>query len=398
MRSCLRFLFATVVLLAVPLSASAESKTVWDFRDTAIPGRWEVNENIEVNKIADGLQLHAKSDAAITQTELPSHRIDSVQLVIIATRPMEAKLVWHPDGEAPGALLQVPFSIVGSGSPETIGIDLGVYPQWSGHTDHLGILLPQNADIVLQSMTLQGWSGIGKIGEAWKSFWAFDHFLAYSINFLWGPLVTFNEVGRLTMYDTQPPRAVSANRYFYDALIIVALLLAAHRLFGGDNSYFDSPLFRKRAPHIFLFLCFFAGLWLFYDARMGLEYLSYAKDDYVSYISQPPGKRIFRNYQNFYDIADAALPELRQEKRYGLLLPHEGQFQSILRYETYPSVPVNIQDGNDMSDIRLWLAFRRPDITMNGSGQLVVNTVAISKPGTIVARYDESSFLFRVNP
>jgi hypothetical protein len=64
-----------------------------------------------------------------------------------------------------------------------------------------------------------------------------------------------------------------------------------------------------------------------------------------------------------------------------------------MQYLTYPSLPA--QTENYLKE-RVWFVYRRPDILVqDGSLQSRDGTV-LAKGGSIVKRFDESSFIFMI--
>lgn len=378
MRPFTRFTFL-LSLLTVPAVALAAQETVWDFTNGKDPGEWHATPGMEVTATSQGLLLHATKESAL-YGNVADHPVDALSMDVQSGGPMDIMLLWRWPGMEKG-FHQLPVRLTGG----TQHIPLGVssFPQWSRRPEAVGIALPQGSSILLLRLTAQGFSLPTRLTEAWRSFWTFDVFSSYSVNFLWGPLVTFDPVSRTQLFERQPPMAQSANRYFYLAIILAGLILFGLRRLRG---------YRNALP---LFLGIVAVLWVFYDVRMGTEYLSYALTDYRSYISQPEQRRLFRQYQNFARSADQAVPLLQRETSYTVIPPAQTQVQEILQYMTYPVIPARTDEEKLKS--RLWFIFRRPDVSINSNGQLVAGGQAMTRPGHIIQRYDGTSFLFRVN-
>jgi hypothetical protein len=248
----------------------------------------------------------------------------------------------------------------------------------------------------LQTIQLQRWSLAEKIGEAWHSFWTFDNYRPYSINFLWGPLFTSNPVGRSQLFTTLPPKGWSANRLFLTILGVVALLLFLHWWLIAKRG--QRPLLRTLpagiSGHLVLFFMVFAALWLVLDLRMGMEFLRYVKTDYTAYIAKPAGEKLFRDHRNFEDVMQQSLPVLQQQPRYLFLGPSQTPFLARMRYFTFPSVPV--EEGQNEQDVHTILVFERPDIAMDSQNRLTQDGQVMTSPGKILQRFSDQSFLFQL--
>ena len=71
----------------------------------------------------------------------------------------------------------------------------------------------------------------------------------------------------------------------------------------------------------------------------------------------------------------------------------EWPYFGSLRYYTYPSLP---NPDEPVSDT--WVIYDRSDITVGEDGMLYLNTEPFTKPGELLGRFDENSFVFREYP
>ncbi len=245
-------------------------------------------------------------------------------------------------------------------------------------------------------MDLRGWNALEQAAEAWRSFWVFDTFSAHSINFLWGPLVAFNAHARERLFATDPPVAMSADRYFYYAFALAALAIGGWWFARGRHRgrATDSPL--RGRPHVAALLIVFAALWILYDARMGLEFLGYAWNDYATWYRAPAEQKVFRSYENIYRIVDAVVPRLQTEEHYGVLVPPNTNTYGVLKYRTYPVTPY--EAGEDASAANVWVVIRRGDAHVDAQGRLTLGDRILSRPGRITRQFDDTSFLFETLP
>ncbi|MBI1812389.1 hypothetical protein HYR82_01235 [Candidatus Peregrinibacteria bacterium] len=376
-------------LFLLPFAAHAEQSTVWNFQNADALKPWNV-QGLSVDPTAEG--FHITGQGGMIRDTLLSHPVDVVDVTFARSQAASIALLWHVPGAPQQEVIQLPVQLNGA-QPETIPIDLSRYPQWDRNTDVFGLGFPLNTDLVLQSMTLRGWSLGEKIAEAWRSIWTFDEEKAYSINFLWGPILVTNPVARAQLYQTLPPFGWSVNRVFYAVIALAGIAIAGAAICRGV------PLRDRsgRRPYILTFLGIVAALWLLYDVRMGSELLSYAAKDYRTEISQPPGQRIFRNYENFYDIVDRSLPFLTRDRRYVMEVPKGIEhLMTVALSMTYPSTPL-FPEENVGPEIHTWLIFRRGDIHVNDHGQLAQGSTVLSPPGRTVMQFDPTSFLFLTN-
>ncbi len=388
-----RRLILLVGLLLLPTIACAKQSDTWDFTGNQLPGSWQVGgwtERPEATQ--NGLHIRAAQDGQMLREVDEGFPIDAVEITLSSARPGQGFLLWQSPQFPQGTLAQFPFAINGDPA-ETVRLDMSAIPGWDGRTGKLGIGLPAGSDVTLQSIAVEHWDWVENIGYAWESFWTFDALQDYSINFLWGPLIAGNPVGVETLFATLPPHAHSANILFYALIAIAALVLFAHwislRLSGKDIPRFPYRPLTHVSLHLGLLAAIVAACFTFYDVRMGLEYLSYANHDYVTYISKPPGERTLRGFANLHDVLALSAPVLRQEKQFGFFTPPHTE--SRIRYATYPALGIQ----NAASGVRTWLVFERPDVTVDAKGELTAGGNVISKPGRVIEQYGPRSFLFQ---
>jgi hypothetical protein len=398
-RGLLSIAFAASALLALPAPTFAMQSTAWDFRGGQLPGKWDVSQTWSVNPSTDGLHITTNGDGRMLRAPLWGETIDTVTFSFLSARPTEALLLWHQPGQPEDTLVQLPFTIDAGTQPSLLTLDMGTYAAWNGHPDRLGFALPAGSDLTLQAIQLNHWSALEKTAEAWRAFWVMDKFHGYSINFLWGPLLTFNPVGRSELFTTLPPKGMSAIRVFYYAIGILGLLLLAHWAFitqRGRRPFLASSRLFGPQPHLRLFVLVCAVAWVLFDARMGLELLSYAKADLDTYVRKPAGERTLRDHQNFEDIVMQSLPELRSRPVFLYLGPAGTPFAGRLRYFAYPSLPVT--DAADLAKTDTVLVVARDDIAVDAQGRLTADGKPMTGTGKILKRFDDTSFLYRTDP
>lgn len=383
----LHALFVGLAIL-LPTTVAAKETTIWSFEGEVIPGRWEVVRLTSTVRSPEGLRIETAREGHLTRPSELAHGIDAVSVTFRdVSRPTEAIFLWHIQGTQEGHLVQLPFLIEPQRDPQTIHLNVGYYSQWDEGADRIGLAFSSGAHVTLQRVELSRWNIPEKILEAWKSFWMFDEFRPYTINFVWGPLLATNPIARQYLFAKLPPQGMSVNWVFYAVLTLTGGALVLLWFLRGQGA-----VLRKR--YVAVFLSVFASLWLTYDLRMGLEFLGYFANDYRTYISQQPGsQRAFRERGTFYDFVDAALPHVTDRERYIFMTTHRWPFLGAIRYLTYPALPTD--QTKVLEGIDTWVIFDRPDIALNEKQQLVMDGVILSPPGRKVLDFAPDSFLFR---
>ena len=360
------------------------SNTTWDFRGGNVPGSWKVTHLTEAAPSDAGLRLRADRDGSIMTIPVLDHDSQAVALHVLSPRNADIILLWHRRGTPEKEIVQLPVNITGSPEEQKIEISLARYGQWDERPDRFGIGLKAKTEITVGAIELLGWNIFEKFVEAVKSFWNFDDLNPYSINFLWGPILNFNPIARQQQFTMLPPPV----GWSFNKVMIPTLAVA-----GGILGFLawrgSAP--RRRTMAIFA-VSIFAGAWLLWDMRMGLEFLHYAKQDAERFVLRPIGKRSFRTNLEFRDVVESSMPFLIRSKRYAFLSPPSLPFESIMRYLTYPSLPS--REGEGLKDVDVWLTFLMPEVTVNETGQLMMNDLVLSKTGHIIRRFVDGSFLF----
>jgi hypothetical protein len=201
-------------------------------------------------------------------------------------------------------------------------------------------------------------------------------------------MLTFTTPEREALFAYQPPRSWSAVRIFFVVLIVAgvgALIWEGVRRYRGGQ--------RDRWTPLKFFFLVFASVWLFFDLRMGLEFLVDTEHDLSTYAFAPAGNKNFRTYGQFNEIVNASLPYLENEPTFAFLGP-DPTFLSIVRYFSFPSIPA--RPGDSLERVRIWVIFERPDITVDSNGRLLVNTTTVlSSAGTVLKEFKPGTFIYR---
>jgi hypothetical protein len=386
MRKALAYAGIVLAAASIVIFLPKSKVTELDFRRGQIPGNWEVTGLTGIEKTNEGLHIVTERIGRIVQDFQAQHPSEAARITYRTGRSTDAYFYWHIRGKPREELVQFPFTFPRSLEPRTVSLNLAPYPQWDPLADRIGFSFPVGTDLTIERIQLIGWSPGAKILEVAKAFWTFDEVRPYTINFVWGPLLVWNPVAREQLFAKVPPMARSANTVFYVILGIgLGSLLLIRR---------SSKPGRQRMA-LLSFLGLLAGLWFLYDLRMGLEFLSYVRDDYVTYLSEPLGRRTFRELDFFDDVARAVAPGVAKEQRYVFIPNKPSPYAGLMRYHTYPSVPVG---PDDSKDVPFWFIYKRPDITLGPGGELVSNGKAISPPGRVFHEYEPGTFVFIVNP
>lgn len=362
--------------IALPVAADAETVTTWDLTEGFAQQGWQANTNLQMTQTANGIRLQPQqAEATLRRTVNITHNIDVLRLYYSTPKEIEIKALWSNLESGVNSYLS-PILLEATTNTKIIEIDYTRFETWHAHPTSLGFWLPLGADVTIEKMELVGWNPIEKLGALVRGLWHFDNIQPYSVNFLWGPRMSFHPVQTKQMFWTQPPGTKSANWLMYGTLGIGAVYI----------------WLRKKRWHNFALLI--ACLWVLYDVRMGAEFLSYTYDDYQTYHSQEVGTRTFRDRRYFNDLASVVAPVVQNHDKFIFVTENRWPYLGLIRYYTYPSIPTHPFDGN-ANVYPIWIVYRRPDITMNSQGQLVSSQQILSPPGQMLHEFEPGSFIFQ---
>lgn len=376
----LLWLFFGLMALA-PVSTFAMQQTVLDFRGS-VPGNWNVGGLEQPIQDPAGLLLEAKNTEGSFITNISfTQRVQTVSITMGSATNAEIAFLWHLRGTPENSFTPLPFTVEASASQQ-IDLNVEAFPQWnSGQVDRVGLAFPAGSQVLLQDIQFKGWNFFERMWEVMSSFWVFDTYLPNSINFVWGPIITFNPVGTDQLFSTMPPRGNSGMWIVYGACALAIFGCVAWSRKRGDSPW------KKIA------LCLFVT-WMVMDIRMGAELLNYAYTDMSSYSFKREPPRVFRSYYTLNDTIEDVRPDIAGTGKYVAIGPERTPFITLLRYYLYPDLPVN---PDESAGVNTWFVYERPDVTITDDGRVAINGEPVSAPGTILRRMSEHSFLFRIS-
>ena len=371
--------------LAFAPAASAVSVTEWSFRGET-EQTWQDQGLLSATQLEEGLRIVVGPRiGGLARPVSLNRRYDTVEVTMRSEKKVTGYFLWHLAGTPQDEMPQVGFEVAGSGAFTTVAVPLSYYDQWQRSADFIGIGFDKDADVTLASIALKDWGTLESLGQAVRGFWTFDEFKPHSINFLWGPLLSYNPAMRGELYATLPPRAHSATQVMYALLGALLAIAVAFRFVLPSRSLAAWGLLASA----------FMGLWILFDVRMGSELISYVLRDINGYALAPEGAKKLRTHDLIYDVLNRSMPVLKKEERFGLVTP-ESAFYSLVRYQAYPTLPIT--PDREQTGLTEWLVAYRPDARIDEQSRLVVGTKILSGPGKIVTRYNDESFHFSTRP
>lgn len=382
LRTALR-LAAFACCLVATGHASAMSVHTFDFRTGSTHAQWEGLGPITIEQVPDGLLLATGNGtgAILTDAQLP-WLPQAGRLLAASPAGAEIKFVWAFLDEADSATFSAAIDVA-IDTLDTTSVDLSSISSWRHGNKRIGLALPPQTTVLVSRLEFARWNIVEQFVETSASFWRMDQYRPYSINFIWGPRLASNPVARQLMYRDVPPKAPSTTYILLCGLVLVILTALLYAR--------GSPQRRQRA--FVLIVGSIAAVWLLLDARMGLEYLSWIAHDHATYNTGTIPERTFRDRDNFYDFAAFAAPLVADRQSYLFFAEREWPYLGNIRYITYPAIPGGAFDSDDT-----WVIYRRPEMTTNAEGQLMLRGTAITGPGKMLGQFATGSFVFRAPP
>ena len=280
--------------------AAAATKTTWSFLSGQVGPEWRVNGEAATTAEVGGLRIRPKTDVKIFRESQFSHAVDSVEITYLSLQNTPAILLWHRPGDPPDQTVQLPFEFAQTTVASTVKLDVRWYQEWTPYPEIMGLMLPAGSDIQILQISFISFNFLEKAGTLFRSYWTFDHLSPYSINFLWGPMLTVSPIAQSEMYNKLPPHGTYANSVWY---LLLLLVIAACIAWGWK---FKS----KRNGAVLTIAACIGALWILSDLRMGIETIAYARADLVNYWIQPVENRRFRERGDIPVFIEAVKPLL----------------------------------------------------------------------------------------
>lgn len=358
------------------MSVHAADTLSFDFRGKS-PTDWEIQGWTGVSMTPQGLDIRTASDGGMFTAMDPNISYQVVTITTTGPKATDALALWN---DARGEMIQMPFVILGGEEPVETHVVLWNHPQFS-RTNRFGLALPSNTTIAVQEIRFSHYGFFEQLWTTVRSLFTFDRFQTFSINFLWGPLFTGFPEEIETLYQGQPPRAHSAMRLVYIILAISIAVALAHR-------------FRKRRSNGWTIVATTAiCLWLLLDLRMSAELLSYAANDWKTYITKPVSERVLRDRLHYYRTVESSAEWLKTQEAYGVLT--SWPILGNLRYFTYPARPVTATTMEEGKNLKRWFVFSAPDASLVGD-VLHWKGQPVSGKGRVTRTFGDGAFIFEV--
>jgi hypothetical protein len=353
---------------------------------------WEYAGLSQGGLTTDGLQFAVKDQAAIFRA-LPfdfDRRIDGMKIFIGPSSLKEVVLLFMEAGAGEKILrrLRIPITPDEKSLTEGFYFPLTFYRSDLKEMNLFSLSLIGDAEqVTFGGIQLLSYSLKEKLLGVWKSFSFLEPFRPHMINVLLGPTIvpdpTLAPENRAFF-----PLRTSLNAYLLVLLSLVGIALLFSAAFLARVRNIPWEILRSIMLRRF-FLCI-AVVWVLYDIRMGIEFLHGVALDRKEYITAPRATRTFRDLGRFYDFAAFVGEHVSDRKQYELFAPDEWQYFGLMQYETYPVLP---NRGDPVSDT--WVVYSRSDITLGSDQRLYHVDQAFTKPGMLLDRFDDSSFIFR---
>ncbi len=380
-----RLLIALFVFAVVPTTVEART-TTWEFENQRKVEGWTTN-NLNIQLIPEGLSISAEQNGQMYRGGGVGHFSDSVSITYASPTGVDGVLFWHMPGQPAKEAYQIPLKLDPTQSLQTIVLDLSRIKEWSPKADSVGIVVNGGAQLLLQRMVFSGPSVMDSVIYPVQSFFQFDNIHAYTINFLWGPMMVYSEEQVEKVYTKIPPLGDSWNEAWYWLIALVVLGAFVIRYF-------------RHVSVVATTLLVVSCIWIINDVRMGSEFIGFALHDVEHWWNRPLESKTYRDRGSFSAFTEILTPLTEGEPAYVLLASQPWPYLGSLRYHTYPSNPLFLNENTDvstLSDKRIWAVYQRNDITVSDDGRLMLDSSPISPPGKVIVPFEPNSFIFQVD-
>ncbi|MFH1038056.1 MAG: hypothetical protein V1789_05240 [PVC group bacterium] len=366
--------------LAAPCGRAASPDFLsWDFSDPGQIKNW-TGEGIEASRIERGafqflggerVQLVFPPGLNIAAEKNPCLRIR-----LRTFSPRIAQVFWVP--RAP--VRQIPAITLPQYFDRhfhSYWIDLADSLDWIGTIDRMGIVFGGNPGwIEIDSIEVRPFSLSDYLADQWREFW-----LPRSLH-----LGTINSLNSPRLF----------NKPFISWLNRLAVLVL---LIGAILYYKASKANRiKIAARIGLAIL---ALWIIYDVRETFSQFKIVEEIYQSYVKPPPEEKTFPALGDFYHFVEFCRKHIPDDAIFELLPYPYWPFDCRLKYFLYPA-RMEMEVGRSYfgkSWPKYFIVYQAPGIIFDSSsGRLMIQDgkTVFSEKGSLVARYDSGSFIYKV--
>lgn len=365
---------------------SAEEITYLDLSAKEEQQNWQA-VNVTAEAFSGGIKLHSEGEGFFIRQTEENTPVDTVRLVYSSPADAKISLIWKKAGES-NEYFQYGVNLPAAPAGAAYTIGTALISDWDRTPTAFGFKLEPKTLIILQQVETGYFTLSEGIAMRWKNFWTFDDYTPRTINFLWGPQIFKEKPDLLALFKALPPPIKSVNTVFYYLLAAAIIFSAGWKLINRNRPEKTRYCLAGLSLAV---IC----LWVFYDVRMGAEFLSYFKDDFDSYISRPEAERSFRDRGNFYTFVNEVKKHTALEPMYMFLTSYRWPYLGSIRYYTYPSLPKQIKDGERP---RLWIVYAQKGISLNADNQLVLDGEVLTEKGSVLFSLSSEAFIFRENP
>jgi len=197
-------------------------------------------------------------------------------------------------------------------------------------------------------------------------------------------LLATNPETRSALYESLPPKDMSAMRVVYVLLLCAAAVAGV--LF----------MMEKKRQAAFAVLVTVAALWLVLDVRMGTEILSYATHDIGAYVLPEADRKELRTLTDVPSMTDRSLELLEGKDAAAIVLlePAGNAYVSHVRLKAYPLDVASYSESIKITGKNAWLVVKREDVTVKDGTVTDTNGRALSSKGTVLQDFGSGFFLF----
>ncbi|MDP7069145.1 MAG: hypothetical protein QF815_01355, partial [Candidatus Peribacteraceae bacterium] len=204
MRNIISLLFGLLVLTA-PTVCAAESSTTWNLMNQKQVEGWNANGFDNAQLIDEGFAIKSNAPGQIMKVSKIRHAVDRIGISYITPTGASGQFFWRPKGMDGSEVYQIPLTFEPTVVTQKIILDMSQVSEWDARSDRIGFALDGGIEFVLQSIDFTGPTGGESLTYPFKTFIVLDRARPYSINFLWGPLMTYSKDQYLSLFLQIPP-------------------------------------------------------------------------------------------------------------------------------------------------------------------------------------------------
>jgi len=377
-----KFLFILILISFSPfvVYASEETRLIsWDFEGPDQLKGWS-GVGVEASRLREGVfQISGKEEFRLllpAEFKIKAEENPYLRIRFKINSPRVLRVFWQSRNSRPWvspSVIQPPYS----SHFHTYWVNLAKSPQWYGEISHLGLIFAGRPGWVeMDSVEFRPFSLGDYLKDQWKEFSVPGTLTLASINSL------------------NSPRVFGRPSIWWSCIAALVIMIAGAFLWFKARPDRKVSIVSRMGTVLLL-------LWLTNDLRETYSQFMMTKEIYHSYVKASPEKRTFPALGDFYGFVKFARDNIPNCSPYYFYSDRYWPYDCRLKYFLYPRRIrcETLSSAISKKEIPWYLVYNSTQISYDPIPRRLrlsspQGSYFLSRPGTVVARYNNHSFVF----